>query len=336
MSHSVGERRDKNKARAILRTAGRATFALLLIFKPSGGFYLAAQNFNIPQSESISSRSSLIEAKALVDNGKFAEAAGVLQAFLQTDPQSASAHQMLAYSYMRLDDPKHSLEQYTLAAAIEHPTAEDLQNVSKDYVLLSDMSSAERWIKTSLEMDDRVPESWYVFGRIRYTQRRLQDAIDCFTHVLALLPRSVKAEDNLGLSYEALNRRDDAVAAYRKAIAWQKESHSPSEQPLLNLGILLMREGDLQEARPLLSEAVEKAPYNPRTREQLGHLYLDLHLYTKAQSELEEAVRLDPKNAAFHFLLGRAYHLEGEEEKANNEFAKSSAFSGEHSTPEGP
>jgi tetratricopeptide (TPR) repeat protein len=334
MGRKVARWIGQSKGCTILRTVSYAVLALMSMCGLSKGLYLAAQSAALPNSESDSSRSLLTEAKILVDSGKFGEAAGALKNILQTNPESASAHRMLAYSYLRMDDPKQSLEQYTEAAAIAHPSAEDLQNVSKDYVLLNDMSSAERWIKASLEIDDRAPESWYVFGRIRYTQRRLQDAVECFRRVLVLLPRSVKAEDNLGLSYEALNRRDDAVAAYRQAIVWQKDSHSSSEQPLLNLGILFMREGDLDQARPLLSDAAAMAPHSARTHEQLGHLYIDLHLYAKAESELGEGVKLDPKRAALHFLLGRAYHLGGDEDKARKEFAISSVLSGEHSTPE--
>jgi Flp pilus assembly protein TadD len=144
----------------------------------------------------------------------------------------------------------------------------------------------------------------------------------------------VKAENNLGLSYEGLNRTEDAMTAYRNAIKWQQGNPHPSEQPMLNLGIMLLHQGKLPEAEQLLSEASTIAPRDPNIREQLGHLYLQLNQLGKAQEQFERAIALNPQNPALHFLLGRVYRAEGQAEKAKAEFARSSTLSGYHSTPD--
>lgn len=304
----------------------------------SGAIWLSAvalcQIPAAPPPQGAVDRTSLEEAKKQMDAGDFERAAASLKRLVETAPGSATAHEMLAYSYMRLNDPKKSLEEYTRAAAIEHPSAVDLQNVAKDYVLLGDLSSAEHWMMASLRMDDRDPEAWYGLGRIRFTQQRFQDAVDNFQHSLILLPRDVKAENNLGLSYEGLNRTEDAIAAYRQAIAWQQNATHPSEQPLLNLGILLMHQEKLKEAEELLTSAAAIAPRDPRIREQLGKLYLQLNRLPDAQQQLEQAIALEPRQAALHFLLGKVYRLEGQEQNARAEFASSAKLSGYHSTPE--
>ena len=269
-----------------------------------------------------------------MDAGNFDRSAIVLSGLVESEPKSAVGHQMLAYSYLRLGDAKRSLAEYTRAAAIERPSAIDLQNVAKDYVLLGDTKSAGHWLTVSLQINDRDPETWYSLGRIRFTEQHFQEAADCFHRSLALLPESVKAENNLGLALEGLNRTEDAVAAYRQAIAWQQDQPHPSEQPLLNLGIVLVHQGKLEEARKLLTEAVKIAPNDPRIHEQFGHLYLQLPMLAEAQREFEAAIRLEPKNPALHFLLGKVYHQQGDEGKAKSEFAVSASLSGEHSTPD--
>jgi Tfp pilus assembly protein PilF len=287
-----------------------------------------------PQPQGTAAQAPVADARKLMDAGDFKQASTVLSDFLRREPKSAAAHEMLAYSYLRLDDPRHSLEEYTRAATIERPSPVDMQNVAKDYVLLGDTASAEHWMLVSVQMNDKDPEGWYGLGRIRYTLQRFQEAADCFQRSLALLPRSVKAENNLWLAYEGLNRTDDAIAAYRQAIAWQKNDPHPSEQPLLNLGIILVHEEKLEEARGLLTQAVAIAPADSRIREQLGHLYLQRNELPQAQQQLEAAVALEPKKPALHFLLGKVYHLEGKEEKAKAEFGLSATLSGYHSTPE--
>jgi len=295
---------------------------------------LFAQTAAAPQPSAAAADAPIREAGRLMDAGQFDRAAELLSGFVTQHADSAAAHQMLAYSYLRLDDPKRSLEEYTRAAAIAHPSAIDLQNVAKDYVLLGDMEKAGRWLTVSLQMNDRDPESWYSLGRIRYTEQHFEEAAECFERSLALAPRSVKAENNLGLALEGLNRTGDAVAAYRKAIVWQQDEAHPSEQPLLNLGIILVHQGKLEEARKLLTEAVAIAPRDPRIHEQLGHLYLQMPLLAGAQTEFEEAIALEPKNAALHFLLGKVYRQQGQEQKAKAEFAEAARLSGEHSTPD--
>jgi Tfp pilus assembly protein PilF len=303
----------------------RAAFASAALF---------AQLPAAPQPAAGIADAPLAEARRLMDAGQFERAAAVLSGFVAEEPKSAAAHRMLAYSYLRLDDPKRSLEEYTRAAAIERPGAVDLQNVAKDYVLLDDMASAGHWLTVALQMDDRDPESWYSLGRVRYTEQHFQEAAECFERSLALAPRSVKAENNLGLALEGLNRTDEAVAAYRQAILWQKDEAHPSEQPLLNLGIVLVHQGRLEEARKLLTQAAAIAPRDPRIHEQLGHLYLQMPRLAEAQAEFEAALALEPKSAALHFLLGKVYRQQGEEQKAKLEFAESARLSGERSTPE--
>jgi Flp pilus assembly protein TadD len=144
----------------------------------------------------------------------------------------------------------------------------------------------------------------------------------------------VKGENNLGLAYEALNRNDDAVRAYRNAIAWQTDDPAPSEQPLLNLGILLQHRNQLPEAQQLLEQATKIAPKEPRIHENLGQVYLHTDRAADAVREFADAVRLAPQNPRYHYLLGQAYRRTGDEGQAKLEFARSAALNGTHSTPD--
>jgi Flp pilus assembly protein TadD len=316
---------------------GVAAAEALLGFRTLLGSGALAAQISAAQAQQVAgarAETALAEANRLMDAGQFDRAAAVLSGLVSEQPGSAAGHRMLAYSYLRLDDPKRSLAEYTRAAAIERPSAVDLQNVAKDYVLLGDTASAAHWLTVSLEENARDPESWYSLGRVRYTEQHFQEAAECFRRSLALLPRSVKAENNLGLALEGLNRTDEAVAAYRQAILWQEGEAHPSEQPLLNLGTVLVHQGSLDEARRLLKQAAAIAPLDPRVHEQLGHLYLQMPKLAEAQAEFEEAVRLEPKNAALHFLLGKVYRQQGRAEKAKAEFEESARLSGERATPE--
>lgn len=282
---------------------------------------------------------ALERARQLVESGEFQRAEADLRAYLSSNEHSASGRFLLAYTLMRLDRPKDSLGEYTLAAKLRTPSAEDLKNVALDYVLLNDYDDADNWMRRSLQMNSKDPDAWYGLGRIRYTKGRFQDAVECFQKALALEPRSVKAENNLGLAYEGLNRTDDAIAAYRKALQFEQDlgeqaSKPPGEQPMLNLAIVLMHRGHFDEALLLLTRAVAIAPRDPKIREQLGHLYLHQGKLSDATQQFTQAVALSPDNAALHFMLGQVYRRQGQDARARAEFARAAALNGSHSTPD--
>lgn len=272
--------------------------------------------------------------KRFLAQRQFKEAEKALRQTLAKDQLCAEAHFLLAYALLRQNLPKESLAEYTAAARLHAPTPEDLRNVALDYVLLDDYTDADHWIQRALLVDANDSENWYVLGRIRYSTGKFQDAVNSFEHALALAPESVKAENNLGLAYEGLNEVDRAVDAYRKAIAFGEKSGKESEQPMINLAIVLEHSSDLDRALALLIRAVVLAPEDASVREHLGHVYLERNELSKAQVQLEKAVSLSPSDARLHFLLGQVYRREGINEKANFEFSRSASLNGTHSTPE--
>jgi Flp pilus assembly protein TadD len=276
--------------------------------------------------------STLANAQQLMHDGKFAQAEALLRPLIAADPKAPEPRYLLAYALLREDKPADSLREYTNAAALRMPTAADLRNVALDYVLLKDLPDADQWMSRSLAMDGNDADTWYTMGRLRYTQGRYGDALTCFQKTLALNPRSVKGENNLGLAYEALNRNDDAVRAYRTAIAWQKDDPAPSEQPLLNLAILLQHRNQSAEAEQLLEQAAKIAPKEPRIHENLGQVYLRTGRVPDAVKEFAAALALAPENPRYHYLLGQAYRREGDDVHAKQEFARSAALNGSHST----
>jgi Flp pilus assembly protein TadD len=287
-----------------------------------------------PLTPGPSQASSFDVARQLVHDGRFAQAEAMLRPLIAADPKAAEPRYLLGYALLREDKPAESLKEYTSAATLRTPMAAELRSVALDYVLLKALPDADRWMSRALAMDANDAETWYAMGRLRYTQGRYSDALTCFEKTLALNPRSVKGENNLGLAYEALNRNDDAVRAYRNAIAWQKDDPAPSEQPLLNLAILLQHRNQLPEAQQLLEQATKIAPQEPRIHENLGQVYLHTDRVADAVKEFADAVKLAPQNPRYHYLLGQAYRRTGDEVQAKQEFARSAALNGTHSTPD--
>lgn len=281
-----------------------------------------------------SSPDELRSAKAYLKQARYADCEKLLQAYLSIHPADPDAVYLLGYVLFRENKPADSLRQYTAAAQLRTPAANDLKTVALDYVLLNDYADAERWSRKAISLDANDPESWYELGRIEYNLNHFQQAVDSFHRSLALDPTSVKAENNLGLALEGLDRNDDAIAAYSRALALQANSPQPSEQPMLNLATLLIDRNDLKGARPLLEHAAQIAPQDTKILAQLGRLYSESGDLPAAQRALEKAVALDPQVASLHFQLGQIYRKAGAPDKAAHEFATVQQLLGTKSTPQ--
>ena len=279
----------------------------------------------------------LFEGKALVHLSNFPAAEQALHSYLSAHPDSSDGLYLLGFVLHRQNRPSESLAVYTRAAAIAPATGDDLKIVGLNYVLLDDYADAIKWLQNAVERDPQNKDAWYYLGRALYTKSQRVEARQAFLTVLNLDPHDSRAENNLGLIYETDGQPAAAMEAYRKAIAWQEENHHPNEQPYVNLGNLLMEQGQIKDALVPLEEAVRLAPNNAFCHMTLGVAYRQQGKLDQAQHELEKATQLEPDNPTPHYQLGRVYKEQHALDRAQAEFAKTSELktraAGSQSTP---
>jgi tetratricopeptide (TPR) repeat protein len=274
----------------------------------------------------------LAEARSLLNLSKLSDAEQVVRQYLEIHKNSADAHYLLGYILFKEHNPKSSLAEYTEGAKYRKPSAYDLEAVGGDYVLLHDYADADKWFSKSVEWDPGNLQALYYLGRAKYNENRFEEAVSIFIQCLKLDPKSVKAEDNLGLSYEGLGRVEDAMAAYRTAISWEMRESTNNSGPYIDLGTLLVNNGRSSEAIPYLTKALQISPEDIRAHRELGKAYLHLNQLEKAQAELEKSVQLAPQSAPAHFILAQVYRKRGLLDKARLETERYSALAGAHSS----
>jgi len=277
----------------------------------------------------------LAEPRALLAEGKLAGAEAVLHSYLNEHPTSADAHFLLGYVLFREQKAVDSLAEFTAGASTRRPRADELKAVASDYVLLGDFADADKWFTEVIVEKPDDADAWYLLGRTKYNENAFTAAVTSFERSLALRPKSVEAENNLGLAWQGLNSQDKAKGAFQTAIDW--EGAAPADpQPFLNLGTTFAEESDFGHALPHLLKAAELSPDNPKVHEELGHVYEAQQNLPKAQAELERAVALSPKTSALHFKLGQIYRREGMADRAKQEFALCEKLNSTHSSSSTP
>jgi tetratricopeptide (TPR) repeat protein len=183
-----------------------------------------------------------------------------------------------------------------------------------------------RWARPELERlaagAPRDPLYPYWIARLEYDDQHYVAAVEGFRHVLAIDPGYQKAYDNMGLSYEALGLNDEAIRSYQEALRLNRERGAHSPWPSLNLGILLVRLGRLDEAEPLFRESAGEDARFAAAHYQLGVVLEKKGQAAAAITELTRAAELDPAYPEPHYALARLFRRAGEGERADAALAR--------------
>jgi tetratricopeptide (TPR) repeat protein len=254
---------------------------------------------------------------------------------LAANPSAADGHFLLGYVLFRDQKAKESLAEFTTGAKFRRPHPDELKIVAADYVMLSDYSDADKWFSQVVSETPYDADAWYLLGRTKYSESEFAAAISSFEHALALHPKYVEAENNIGLSWKELNNQEKAQAAFQAAVEWQG-SVPVDAQPFLNLGTLFAESGRPDDAISYLRKAESLSPTNPSVHEELGKAYLLINRLSDAQTELEKAIALAPDASALHYKLGQIFRKEGLLDRAQQEFATCERLNGTHSSSKTP
>lgn len=290
------------------------------------GVYAAAQGSQAPAKEAMHQAQPMQTEESAPQDLNEAD----LRTQLEVNPRSPGLLYQLALMQRLKGQFRESLQTYTQAASMQKPDAAQLRSVALDYVQLNDYDDAIRWLRVAAGIEPGNIDVLYSLGRSLYTQNLFAEAEAAFTKVLQLMPSHLKAEENLGLVYDAENKPERAEEALRTAARWADERKVHDSWPYLDVGGFLLDQNRAQEALPFLEKAASLATDSAQCHEKLGRALGSTGDRNGAVRELEIAVKLNPGDAKSHFELGRAYRDAGDTERARSEFALSKSLYGTH------
>jgi len=90
--------------------------------------------------------------------------------------------------------------------------------------VLGDFADADKWLTLVTNETPEDAEAWYLLGRTNITRTASRRRSSASSEHSPYALGDVKAENNLGLSYQGLNYLDEAKRAFENSIAWQKDS----------------------------------------------------------------------------------------------------------------
>ena len=227
----------------------------------------------------------LAEGRDLCRNGRLAEGAEVFRKLIDAAPGHVLAHNFLGMALDRLGRPADAIASFDRAIAADPNFAEALANKA-------DALSALGRFSESIDFYDRAlatapdPMAWYNRGVALHELKRYEDALASFDRAIVLDPDGDAAIAGRTRSLKALGRTREALESANRAIALRKNSpahhsdrglvlkvlgqtnearsafeqalalDSDSVPTLTNLAGLLIENGDLEAALPVLRRAL--------------------------------------------------------------------------------
>ena len=206
-------------------------------------------------------------------------------------------------------------------------------SLAMSYVQIGHRDWAQRALEALAAKDAANALYPYWLGRLDYDGHEYNSAMRHFQQAIALDPSMARAYDNLGLCYYYENQNQLAIENYEKAIKLDRADGHPSAWPFLNLAIVQQFLNHRTEAETNLREAIRLDPNLAPAYFQLGTVLEDDKKYPEAVEELKKASTLDASYAEPHMALARIYHRLGKKSEADEE-VKTYLKLHPHSTPQ--
>ncbi len=181
----------------------------------------------------------------------------------------------------------------------------------------------------------RIPATAASPAAAQVTQAETEITKNNFVQAEALLKQAVALDANdfqawydLGYVQSALDKDNDAIAAYQKSI----ELNPKIFESNLNLGMLLAKQGENSEAAKFLRAATQLRPTS-KSEEGLAHAWLALGQVLESSQPSEalqafaEATKLQPQDAEAHLATAQLLERQERWNEAETEYQRAASMS---------
>lgn len=273
-----------------------------------------------PTNEQVRVRTTL--AELYIERGRYADGIRELDAALQADSRRGTLHVLRGLVLEMLGRQEDAVAAFRNAWDIDHddPVASYLlasrvaANMGPDEVTGPQTAALlkvhERRL-TSVPPDRHIP----LFSELSLLQDRAA--------VTPVFSPALYAE---GFTHVAEGRYDDAIARFRQSIARDPlVVGAPARLEHLRAGIAKLRDGDVEQALPILQAEAVASPHSSEVHRILASAYGDAGDDQKSIEHLETAVGLAPDDERANVALGRALAHAGRLEQAEQVLKKTIA-----------
>jgi Flp pilus assembly protein TadD len=160
-------------------------------------------------------------------------------------------------------------------------------------------SAGPATVSNGLEGDRNRARELLERGKQLYRDDNDEEAVQAFQEAVKLDPDLAEAHFRLGLGYEALGKREESEAEYKKAVETYKkylEDHQDDSEVHYDLGQTYAGLGQYSEAIREYRLATKLKEDDPDIYYDLGVAYTKLAQYDAAAAAFSKSLEIDPEN----------------------------------------
>ena len=162
------------------------------------------------------------------------------------------------------------------------------------------LREAGSFYRRLLDVDPANADALYLLGVLIHQTGPSSRAAEILTRALTIAPNNAECHNALGLALTNLDRHDEAVQSFQRALALED-----SPQTHNNFGILLKKQGRLDEAVREYERAIELNAEFADARFNLGNVYRAKGQLENAEACYREIVNVAPSHLRAAIALGQ-------------------------------
>jgi len=269
---------------------------MLLVF-----FVLMVANSSL-QAQNLADGISALEA------GRLDEAERILSEIVRQQPDSTDGAFYLGLALFRAGRSAAARPLLERAVSLSPANARAWKTLGLLKTSDGDLDGALPALGKACELAENDEEACYFLARNLHVLGRYESARAAFEKAERAAPKPMLAKVHraIALNFVALFLPAEAERHFVKAIQLAGPAGN-GEDPRVDYGAFLFRQGRTEEALRPLEQAARDAPTSARANMEWGRVLLHLNKLNEAATCLEKAVALEPGNSNAHLLLGQAY-----------------------------
>jgi predicted O-linked N-acetylglucosamine transferase (SPINDLY family) len=229
-----------------------------------------------------------------------------------------------------------------LALAVEHHQAGRLEPAAQIYrqILAAEPDHADAWhllgvvhyqrgeheqaIEAIIRAIQRRPAAAYFsnLGNVCCALQRIDEALAAYHRALELQPDLADAHRNLASALRDAGRLDEALASYRRAAELEPDNAETQN----SLGVTWMKRGEAEPAAACYRRAIGLRPRFFEAHSNLGNALKHLGRFDEAEAACRRAIELRPQCAEAWNNLGNAMTCQGKLDEADEAYRRALAI----------
>ena len=254
------------------------------------------------------------------NTGKFLEASQQYRLAHHVDPANFQYHSSLALATELADQREEALAEWTKVIEAHPAEAGPYSRRATLMMALGRQEEAHRDAARAVSLDPRSADAHYVLGRIHEQDLELPNALEAYSRVVEIDPEHLQTRYRLSLVHRRLGDAEEAKKHSRiyKSLKARNDALDTVARATNSL-----ETGNYGFAETQLTEAVRIDPQNTQALYYLGMVQQEQHKLAEAVKTLQTVLSLDPKLAMAKASLGLALAELGRHDEARHQLGKS-------------